>query len=174
MRQKLLFVFCLVLSLCITAVAQKRSVTNADLELYRQKRLAAERDYRENFERLGFPSPEELERRSEASQQATIALSERLRAERLQREQIEAAQEALARQAAPASSFYPGYSDNTIYGAGWLDPFARLGRRGHGGIRGRFRGPTGYFAGGNFWPAPVGSVGPPRPILRVSVGGRHR
>lgn len=43
--------------------ATGRTVTNADLEKFRQKRLQAERDYRENYEKRGMPSPAELERR---------------------------------------------------------------------------------------------------------------
>jgi hypothetical protein len=173
MRQKLLFVFCLVLSLCISGVAQKRSVTNADLELYRQKRLQAERDYRENYQRLGFPSPEELERRRDASQQAMIALSERLRAERLQREQVEAVRMALAQQAAQAVRFSPVYRDNTIYSAAWGDAFFGYGRRSHGYLRPPRQTPSGYFAGGQFWPPPVGTVRAPQPIIRIG-GGHHR
>lgn len=44
----------------LTVNAQTPTVTNADLEKYREKRLAAERELRENYEELGFPSPEEL------------------------------------------------------------------------------------------------------------------
>ena len=41
-------------------ISQTRTITNADLEKYKQKRLAAEKELRENYRELGFPSPEEL------------------------------------------------------------------------------------------------------------------
>lgn len=44
----------------VSAFGQTPTVTNADLEKYRQERLKAERQLRENYEELGFPSPEEL------------------------------------------------------------------------------------------------------------------
>src|SRR6476661_1222445 len=100
MWQRPLFVCCLLALSCSFALSQKRMVTNADLETYRQQRLQAERDYRENYQRLGLPSPEELDRRREQSAKETAELSARLRAERMQREQIEAAQRAMSRSAA--------------------------------------------------------------------------
>ena len=72
------------------AVAQTRTVTNADLEKFRSERLEAEREYRQNYERLGLPSPEELERRRVESARERDELSARLRAERIQREQFAA------------------------------------------------------------------------------------
>lgn len=70
--------------------AQTRTVTNADLEKFRAERLEAERQYRQNYERLGLPSPEELERRRTESARERDELSARLRAERIQREQFAA------------------------------------------------------------------------------------
>lgn len=70
--------------------AQTRTVTNADLEKFRAERLEAARQYRQNYERLGLPSPEELERRRVESAREREELSARLRAERLQREQLAA------------------------------------------------------------------------------------
>lgn len=74
----------------VAAEAQTRTVTNADLEKFRAERLEAERQYRQNYERLGLPSPEELERRRTESAREREELSARLRAERLQREQLAA------------------------------------------------------------------------------------
>ncbi|MEO7673119.1 MAG: hypothetical protein ABIU09_03455 [Pyrinomonadaceae bacterium] len=91
MRVKILFLLCLSILAVVPATAQTKSVTNADLEKFRQKRLQSEKDYRENYARLGFPSPEELDRQIEKSRVERDALSARLTAERLQREQIEAA-----------------------------------------------------------------------------------
>ncbi|MBX3266818.1 MAG: hypothetical protein KF831_08950 [Acidobacteria bacterium] len=73
-----------------SAEAQTRTVTNADLEKFRSERLEAERQYRQNYERLGLPSPEELERRRTESAHERDELSARLRAERIQREQFAA------------------------------------------------------------------------------------
>ncbi len=90
MRVKILYLLCLSILSVVPAVAQTKSVTNADLEKFRQKRLQAERDYRENYAKLGFPSPEELDRQIEKSRVEREALAARLTAERLQREQAEA------------------------------------------------------------------------------------
>ena len=46
MKQFLVFSF--ILTATIAAFAQTKTITNADLEKYKQQRLAAERDYREN------------------------------------------------------------------------------------------------------------------------------
>lgn len=72
----------------VLATAQTRTVTNGDLEKYRQKRLAAERDLRENYERLGFPSPEEMEKQAEKSRAEKSALAARLEAENIAREHL--------------------------------------------------------------------------------------
>ena len=89
MKIRLLFILVLSFVAVATTSAQKRTVTNEDLEKFRQKRLAAERDLRENYERLGFPSPEELQRQIEQSRVERENLSARLRAENLERERIE-------------------------------------------------------------------------------------
>lgn len=79
--------------LCVTAVGtafgQGRTVTNGDLEKYRQKRLQAEKDYQENYARMGFPSPEELRKQVEKNRVEREALAARLTAERMEREQAE-------------------------------------------------------------------------------------
>lgn len=82
----------LVLVSVSTSVAQQaRTVTNVDLEKYRQQRLKAEKDYEENYARLGFPSPEELQKQIEKSRVEREELSSRLAAERIERERAEAA-----------------------------------------------------------------------------------
>lgn len=114
-------------------MTQTKSVTNADLEKFRQKRLQAEKDYRENYARLGFPSPEELERQDEKSRVERDVLAVRLRGERIQREQIDAARAEAARYSEQSGYFYspvtsPGYYygyPNTIYFG------LRFSRRGH-------------------------------------------
>ena len=74
----------------LSAFAQTRTVTNADLEKFRQARVKAERDYRENYKRLGMPSPEELDRREAERKRETAELSARLRAEQFERAQFDA------------------------------------------------------------------------------------
>lgn len=83
--------------LCVGAgFAQTRTITNLDLEKYRQERLTAERDYRENYEKRGMPSPEELEKRRVEDAKAMAELSARLRYEREFREYAQAQQAASA------------------------------------------------------------------------------
>lgn len=90
MNKRLLFILVLSFTAFVSASAQeRRTVTNDDLEKFRQKRLAAERDLRENYQRLGFPSPEELEKQIEQSSRERSELAARLRAENLEREQLE-------------------------------------------------------------------------------------
>src|SRR5688500_3292555 len=90
MKQRTLFAFCVILGCSGFVTGQSRTVTNADLEKYRQERLKNERDYLESYKSLGLPAPEELERRREQSRLENIELSARLRTERLERERIDA------------------------------------------------------------------------------------
>lgn len=71
------------------ADAQGRRVTNAELEKFKVKRLAAEQDLRENYARLGFPSPEEMEKQRAQEAKERMELFESLQAARLERERIE-------------------------------------------------------------------------------------
>lgn len=88
MKIRLLFILTLISITAFSAPAQTRTVTNDNLEKYRQKRVAAERDLRENYERLGFPSPEELQRQIERSRVERSELAARLRAENLEKERL--------------------------------------------------------------------------------------
>ena len=83
---KQLFILALIFVAANLTVAQTKTVTNGDLETFRQKRLKAEKDYRENYEKLGFPSPEESERQSEQSKRELAELSRRIEAENAQNE----------------------------------------------------------------------------------------
>jgi len=87
MKKRLLFILCF--SLAASAFAQTKTITNADLEKYRQKRLQAEREYAENYERLGLLSPAELEQRRIQSIKERSELAQRLERERLEREYYE-------------------------------------------------------------------------------------
>jgi hypothetical protein len=145
------------------AAAQTKAVTNADLETYRQNRLKAEREYRENYAKLGLPSPEELDKRREQSRIETEQLSAKLRAARLERERIEAereANEALAaayyRSIQPAQD--PQYQyDEPLY-------FWSNGRRFRMTRQRQYQQP-GFFAGGQFWP--TGPRTRPQPLIRI-------
>ncbi len=76
----------------ICAMAQDNSVktvTNADMEKYRLARVKSDEDYRQNYQRLGLPSPEELEKRETERQKRLSELSEKLAFRRLQNEYFE-------------------------------------------------------------------------------------
>ncbi len=161
MIQKPHFVFCVILILAGSAVAQ-RSVTNTDLEKYKGARLKAERDYRENHERLGMPSPEVLEKRREASRLETEKRYEMQREERLEIEKLRAIQAAANAQLASSTQFVPfgvPYNDRGAYVYFSNGRFPRYNRGG--------RAVQGYFAGGQFWATGPRTV--PRPILRVGL-----
>lgn len=88
-KRNLLFILCLIFIAAGVAIGQTRTVTNDDLAKFREKRLQAEKDLRENYERLGFPSPAELDRRFQQESLEREQLSDKLRRERLAREQAE-------------------------------------------------------------------------------------
>lgn len=69
MRKQITLIFSLIFVAAGLASAQtaRKTVTNDDLEKYRQKRVQAEADYRANYKKLGMPSPEELEQRAAES-----------------------------------------------------------------------------------------------------------
>ena len=83
---KKLCVSILCLTSAVTAFAQTKTVTNADLEKFRQQRLKAERELKENYAKMGFPSPEEIEKRNARERAELEQYAERLRSERLQKE----------------------------------------------------------------------------------------
>jgi hypothetical protein len=121
MRKRLIFILCLSFIATVSAAAQSRTVTNSDLEKFRQKRLAAERDYRENYERLGFPSPEELEKQIEQSRRERSELSARLRAENLERERLDLERQLIEAEARrdnfqPQTDYFPEYQENGFSG----------------------------------------------------------
>lgn len=97
MKKQITVFLGLILTLSSAVIAQTKTVTNSDLEKFRQKRLQSERQYRENYERLGFPSPEELERKRVEDEKKLIEYSRQLGIERIQREaaQAEAQNQAL-------------------------------------------------------------------------------
>lgn len=166
MRKKLLFCFCVSLLTTTGVLAQGRTITNFDLEKYRTERVKAEADLRENYARLGFPSPEERARRdAEAARQAG-ELALKLRAQRIEQERIDAERENTERLAAAyarsnqVQQVYqePYYWGGYWYSGGWYRPQV---------VRPRpYVTQPGYYAGGNFWP--VGS-----PIVISPRGQGH-
>jgi hypothetical protein len=112
--------------------------------MYKQERLKNEREYRENYARLGMPSPEEIDRRKDESAKRMAELSDKLRAEELERERIAAEILISSRRAYSndGAAFLDGALDDSIYSSG---RFHRMRRRLP------FSQP-GYFAGGQFWP----------------------
>lgn len=130
-----------------------RTITNADLEGYRQERLRAERDYAQNYDKMGFPSPQELEMQLEKSRAEREELAARLASERLQRYQIEAD---VARAAQPSQESIIILSDgngsgNNGWSAGGYYPYGPYGYPGRFGRSSRY---------GNFtytWPGRLGN-----------------
>ena len=145
--------------------AQSKTVTNDDLSKYKQERVKAEAELRNNYAKLGFPSPEERARRDAQSARDTVELSARLRNERLERERIDAQNAAnaqynaaLLRAVQPQNtveqyspSYFGGYYNN------WWRP-RPIGQVGYQ--------QPGYFAGGQFWP--TGPATKPRPLFKVT------
>ena len=151
----------LTLSLLLTVFAGlsafgQRDITNADLEKFRVKRVQAEREYRNNYEKMGFPSPEELQRQLEKSMADRFALAERLASDEMERERIAIDRErvgverenlALQRETmwarqqelAYSSTVYGGY-----YGSGYSLPGFNI-------YRGRYRNGIPFAPRVNFW-----------------------
>lgn len=141
MRLKaVLLAFAILILGAVPAFSQRsaRTVTNVDLEKYRQQRLRAEKDYAENYERMGFPSPEELQKQIEKSRAEREALATRLVAERLQREHAEAEFAAATARAARETVFMMPGREAAYYFFPNLYPYP-----------GRYRGPV---RGGNGQP----------------------
>ncbi len=154
MKRQALIVLGLVFAFSTIVFAQTKTITNADLDKFKQKRLQAEKELRENYRELGFPSPEELEKQNERSTKELFALSKELRAERLEREAARreslysnrgvryddsADQKAdfIDYQQFSTSTYYPNYNGNRFYRYGRVPRNNRL-RRNNNGIR--FRG----------------------------------
>lgn len=164
MRRRSLFAFCVVLVSTGFAAAQSKTITNADLEEYRQERLKNEREYRDNYKRLGLPSPEEIDRRRGQSFREMQELSSKLRSERLESERIDAERQAYER--VTAASYQRDYDalERRYYEPPYFYSYGFPQR-----LRSRERyTQPGYFAGGQFWP--TGPRTKPRPMFRVKRG----
>lgn len=162
-----------------STLGQTRTVTNKDLEKFKQKRLAAERDYRENYAKWGFPSPEELEREREESVAERQRLSAQLRQNRLELERAEAERAFAQREAAMAYStgfsqpYYYPYAGTYIY-SGIPYGFYGTGFGYYGRKRGfdpwrQWRSPrprSPFYGRGGIRPRK-----PSRPGIRIKIGG---
>lgn len=83
MKKQILLILSLILGLTVTSFAQaKRTLTNADLEKFRQTREQAEREYRDTYQQRGLPSPEELAKQEAARETQLAADANRARANR--------------------------------------------------------------------------------------------
>jgi len=165
MKQRSLFILLIIIGLAGIAAAQARTITNIDLEKYRQERLRAEREYRENYQRLGLPSPEELDRRRDQSFVEMKNLSERMRNERLQQEQIALQQQILEQQAATNNNYLIVEGGNGQRQSPYYSSYG-YGRVYRSPNRYRYRrtySQPGYYAGGQFWP--TGPATRPRPLF---------
>ncbi len=190
MKMRLMFVLLLSFTAIASVAAQNnRTVTNEDLEKYRQKRLAAERDYRENYERMGFPSPEELQRQIEQSRVERSRLAARLEAEKIQRDQLnleteraeaEARRANLQYQTPNYQTYQSDYFSNFGYpsiGYGGFLTFPNFGGYYNRGYRG---GNYDSYRRGNFNNQPrveyrnnIPVIVPPTPRRILSPGGRR-
>lgn len=93
-----IFVLCLVTLFSGFVLGQAKTVTNADLEKFRQKREAGERDLKAYYAKKGMTAAD-VAKQEAADAEAREALSARLRSERLEREWLE--QERMEREKAP-------------------------------------------------------------------------
>ncbi len=172
MKLRLLFVLVSIFLFAGLSSAQ-RTVTNADLDKYKDKRVRAESDLRENYARLGFPSPDELERREAERAKIREDLANRLRQQDLEDARL-LMQYQMAAAAARPQTIVVQTTDS-----GYQDGFVQYGGFGYSGYgygnRNR-RGfwpvqqQSGYFAGGQYWPTP--SVVPQRPVPFIGVRRR--
>lgn len=152
----------------VSVAAQKRTITNAELERYRQARLNAEREYRENYERLGQPSPTELERRAEEQRKSSIETARQIMQHEVEREWMEVYRDSYYYSRPSGVMLSPrsrgGWDEFDGIAPSYLYP-GYFGRRG-GNRFNRQPIQSGYAAGGQYW-----TVGPrtaPRPLVRIT------
>ncbi len=80
---KRLLILFLSLLTAISAFGQTKTVTNSDLEKFRQQRVESERKLQTDYAKLGLPSPAEIERRTRQSRAEFDQYSDQLRQRRL-------------------------------------------------------------------------------------------
>ena len=177
-KQILLFLGFIFISANVVSAQSKRTVTNADLEKFRQTRLQAEREYRQSYQRLGLPSPEELEKRREQNRKELSELSERLREENLEREQRQREEEFRQAQISYFRSSsqlnQSAYNGSGYYSSGYVGGYPFFGySSGYYGnyYNNRFGKYRGFGRGGNFYNSITpGTVFPPQGV-RINTNG---
>ena len=129
MMRRSIFVLCFLTLLSGLAAAQANTVTNADLQKFREKRIQAERGLKKYYAENGLTEAE-VAKRDAADAKAREELSARLRSERLEREWLE--HERMEREAAAAppqvnvyvpqqqERYNPGYY---VYGNPYYNPY---------------------------------------------------
>jgi hypothetical protein len=184
MKKQILLLIGFIIIFANVVSAQTKTVTNADLEKFRQKRVQSETEYRENYQKRGLPSPEELDKRREQNGKALAELSERLGKERMEREEKQ--QEEEYRQAQYrlylrnyASQYNQGaYNGNGYYPLGY---FGYSNGYSNNSFNNRFRNKRGFGRGGSFYNSITpGTVFPSQGVrintngVRISVTGGTR
>lgn len=189
MKKQILLFAGFIFVFAYVAAAQTRTVTNADLEKFRLQRVQAEQEYRQNYQRLGLPSPEELEKQREQNRRELSELSQRL-----QRENFERAQRQREDEFRQAQIEYfrtgamPNYNQGAYNGSGYSSGyFGSYGGYGFPyGYSNNFYNSSfgynrGYVNGGNFYqPIAPGTPFFPRGVrinnsgLRINITGGNR
>jgi len=154
--------------------AQTKTVTNADLEKFRQRRVQSETEYRENYQKRGLPSPEELDKRREQNGKALAELSERLGKERMEREEKQ--QEEEYRQAQYQlylRNYASQYNQGGYYGNGYypLGYFGSYYGYSNNSFNTRFRNKRGFGRGGSFYNSITPGTVFPQQGVRINTGG---
>jgi hypothetical protein len=162
-------VFSLFMCVCLSVVvfSQTPTVTNLDLEKYRIERMMADKEYRENYARLGFPSPEELERQRQEDQAARVELAERLRHARQDQERIQLDRDRLDLDAARLQSEIDANAAAQEQREGYYGNYPNYGTYGYPGVYGYpgygggYRNGRGYYDRWGRWHDP----------FRITPGG---
>lgn len=141
---KILFFVCIFLLTAAAVFTQGKVVTNADLDKYRIERIKAAAEYRENFVKLGLPSPEELDRRNEQSRKELAEVSAKIRADRRERERLEAEIRYV--------EYFSTQRNEIVWENRFPAYFYPTGHYSYDFGQREYMQP-GYFAGGQFWPS---------------------
>ena len=112
MKKQILLILSLILGTTTFSFAQAtRTVTNNDLEKFRQKREQAEAEYRATYKERGLPSPEEIEQREAERQKDLADYAARARASQQREDEIRAQSNEFIMQ-----NNYPGAEKGSYYG----------------------------------------------------------
>lgn len=161
------------------ASAQTRTVTNDNLEKFRVRRVQAEREYRENYQRLGLPSPEDLEKQREQNRKELAELSARLQAENFEREQRQREEEYRQAQIlylrGSGNQYNQGaYNGNGYYSSGFIGAYPYYGYSSgyyNYSYNNRHRRNRGFGRGGSFYNSITPGTVFPSQGVRINTGG---